>query len=69
MKKIFLILLCLLGVVVFILVVGNDKPEDLQIKANELRGYCVENGYSTDIALLVDYGGTFWEGEIFCVGF
>lgn len=57
MRKFFLILLCCLGCIALLFsVIGNDKPNNLESKANELKKYCSKNGYSTDVAILVDYG-------------
>ena len=38
------------------LIIGNSTPKDLDERAEEALEYCMENGYSTEHCLLVDYG-------------
>ena len=66
MMKFFPILLCFfVGIALFFLIVGNDKPNNLEDKVSDLKEYCIKNGYSTDIAVLVDYGAHFGKVRFF----
>lgn len=46
----------LLLIVLFMSYVGQCTPKDLDERAEEALEYCMENGYSTEYCLLVDYG-------------
>ena len=41
---------------ILFLITGHSTPRDLDERAGEALEYCMENGYSTDYCLLVDYG-------------
>ena len=60
MQLIERILLTTISIAAFLLllflITGNSTPKDLDEKAAEALEYCMENGYSTEYCLLVDYG-------------
>ena len=57
MKRILLVAISI-GVILLLLflITGNSTPKDLDERAEEALEYCMEQGYSTDYCLLVDYG-------------
>lgn len=57
-KKIIYFLIAIIAIIAMVVLcnhTGSRTPDTLRIKAKELRLYCKKNGYSTDIAILVDY--------------
>lgn len=54
-KQILLTLL-VVSLLIVLLSIGHSTPKDLNLRADEVLGYCRENGYSTDYCMLVDYG-------------
>ena len=45
-----------MSLLIVLLSIGHSTPKDLNLRADEVLGYCRENGYSTDYCMLVDYG-------------
>lgn len=59
-------LICLL---VSVLVLCNIRPADISSKAQELKAYCIDNGYNADYGILVDYGRHSFQKRLFVYDF
>lgn len=58
MKRFLLLIslaVVLLCAITLFRIIGNSLPNDMEIKAQELKEYCVKNNYNTNIGILVDY--------------
>ena len=59
-------MICLLVSVLFLC---NIKPADITTKAEELKAYCINNGYNADYGILVDYSRHSFQKRLFVYDF
>ena len=46
----------MISLFVSVLILSNIRPADISSKAQELKAYCIDNGYNADYGILVDFG-------------
>lgn len=51
------------------LILCNIRPPDITSKAQELKAYCINNGYNDDYGILVDYGRHSFQKRLFVYDF
>lgn len=54
---------------VSVLILSNIRPVDISYKAQELKAYCIDNGYNVDYGILVDYGRHSFQKRLFVYDF
>ena len=54
---------------VSVLILSNIRPADISSKAQELKAYCIDNGYNADYGILVDYGRHSFQKRLFVYDF
>ena len=54
---------------VSVLILSNIRPADISSKAQELKAYCIDNGYNADYGILVDYSRHSFQKRLFVYDF
>ena len=54
---------------VSVLILSNIRPADISSRAQELKAYCIDNGYNADYGILVDYSRHSFQKRLFVYDF
>ena len=54
-KVVLIIVSVLITAIILFNFIGNKLPGDVEVRAQELKEYCIKKGYNTKIGILVDY--------------